>query len=233
MLIVIAVVAGVAYSGFLVYYAFPVEGVDAVTVVSDLEAEGAAHGVALRSLDVVSALLTLVLVPYLWWGLPRGVWRHVAVWGTLVFVVFGVPAGLVPLPCGEDVPRCPAGTAEEVQAMAHNATSIISTTALIFGAGAAALAVRRQGPRWLKWAGWLTVGVQVASGLAFAVGYLAGWDALTGVVQRVEILGIAAWIICLGVYAATEGVRPATREPGTTGGRRGGGSQAPGRARGG
>ncbi len=214
MLAVIGVVAGVAYSGFLIYIAFPSEGIDGATaLVSDLEAEGAPYGPLLRALDVVSALLTLVLVPYLWWGFPRGAWAKVSIWSTVVFAVAGIPAGLVPLPCGEDAPGCPAGTAEEVQALAHDVPTIVSTTALIVGAGAAALAVRRSGPRWLVWAGWLTVAVQVVTGLVFAAGELAGQEALSGAVQRFEILGISAWIICLGVYAATDGVRARPAAP--------------------
>ena len=165
----VGVVAGVAYSGFLVYFAFPSEGVDATTVVSTLEAEGAPYGALLRGLDVrlefglqtthtgegkavhrpnhmdrvdaviaklhaLSAILTLVLVPYLWWALPGGVWRQVAVWSTAVFAAFGIPAGLIALPCAEGEPACPDGGAEELQSFAHDATSIVSTTALIAAA---------------------------------------------------------------------------------------------------
>jgi hypothetical protein len=197
-------VAAVTYSGFLVYIAFPARGLDGLTtVVSDLEAEGAPHGELLRALDAVSAVLTLVLVPYLWWALPAGAWRRVAVWSTAAFAIAGLPAGLIPLPCAERTPSCPAGTADEVQALAHDALSIVSTTALIVGAGATALAVRRRGPRWLAWAGWLTVAVQIGTGLVYAAGDLADADALSGAVQRLEILGISAWIVCLGVYVAS------------------------------
>jgi len=206
---VVGVVAGVAYSGFLVYVAFPSEGVDATTVVSTLEAEGAPYGALLRGLDALSAILTLVLVPYLWWALPGGVWRQVAVWSAAVFAAFGIPAGLIALPCAEGEPACPDGGADELQSFAHDATSIVSTTALIAAAGATALAVRREGPRWLVRAGWLTVAVQVATGLVVGIGELADLDALAGSVQRVEILGISAWVVCLGVYASTHGVRAA------------------------
>jgi Protein of unknown function (DUF998) len=203
----IGVVAGVTYSGFLVYVAFPSEGIDATTVVSTLEAEGAPYGALLRGLDALSAILTLVLVPYLWWALPGGVWRQVAVWSTAVFAAFGIPAGLIALPCAEGEPACPGGGADELRSFAHDATSIVSTTALIVAAGATALAVRRDGPRWLVRAGWLTVAVQVATGLVFGIGELFDLQTLAGSVQRVEILGISAWVICLGVYASTPGVR--------------------------
>ena len=210
MLVVIGVVAAVAYSGFLVYLAFPADGYGPTAIVSDLEAEGAPHGAVLRILDAASGALTLILVPYLWWALPRGLWRPVAVWSTLVFAVFGIPAGLVALPCDEDAPACAQSTADQIQGTAHDVVSIVSTTALIAAAGATALAVRREGPRWLECAGCVTVTIQVATGLIFGAGYLADWDALVGVAQRVEIVGISAWIICLGIYSATHGI-PAAR----------------------
>jgi hypothetical protein len=203
-------VAAVAYSGFLVYLAFPADGYGPTAVVSDLEAEGAPHGALLRILDAASGALTLILVSYLWWALPRGLWRRVAVWSTLVFAVVGIPAGLVALPCDEDAPGCSVSTSDQIQGMAHDVASIVSTTALIAAAGATALAVRREGPRWLGWAGWGTVTIQVATGLVFGAGSLADRETLVGVAQRVEIVGISAWIICLGVYAATHGI-PATR----------------------
>jgi hypothetical protein len=203
-------VAAVAYSGFLVYLAFPADGYGPTAVVSDLEAEGAPHGALLRILDAASGALTLILVPYLWWALPRGLWRRVAVWSTLVFAVVGIPAGLVALPCDEDAPTCAQSTSDQIQGMAHDVASIVSTTALIAAAGATALAVRREGPRWLEWAGWGTVTIQVATGLIFGAGSLADWETLAGVAQRVEIVGISAWMVCLGVYAATHGT-PATR----------------------
>jgi hypothetical protein len=170
--------------------------------VSDLEAQGAPHGALLRSLDAMSALLTLLLVPFLWRALPPGVWRRVAVWSLAAFGVFGVPAGLIPLPCAEGAPGC-SGDPTGLQSVAHDATSIASTVGLIASAGATALAVRRTGPRWLCWAGWITVAVQVVSGLLVGAGEVRdGLDDLAGIAQRVEIAGIGAWIVCVAVYVA-------------------------------
>jgi hypothetical protein len=213
VLVAIGAAAALAYSGFLVYVAFPAEGADDLTAgVSGLEAEGAPYGELLRALDAVSAVLTLVLVPFLWRALPSGPWRAVAVWSTAVFAAAGIPAGLVPLPCGEDA-GCPATADGGLQAAAHDALSIISTTALILSAAATALAVRRPGPRWLVRAGWLTVAVQVVTGLVFAAGHLSGADDVSGVAQRAEILGVSAWIVCLAVYAASPGGRERSPAP--------------------
>ena len=210
MLILIGVLAGLTYCGFLVYAAFPADGYGATTVVSDMEAEGAPYSALLRTLDAVSAVLTLLLAPYLWWALPRGIWRQVAVWSLVAFGVFGIPAGVVPLSCAEGSTGCPNGTADGLQSLAHDAASIISTGALIASAGATALAVRRTGPRWLVWAGWVTVAIQVVSGLLVGAGeVIEDLGPMGAISQRVEIVGIAAWVVCVGVYAASHGVRAA------------------------
>jgi hypothetical protein len=215
VLILIGALAGLAYCGFLVYVAFPADGYGATTVVSDLEAEGAPHGALLRSLDAVSALVTLLLAPFLWRALPEGGWRQVAVWSMVAFAVLGIPAGLVPLQCPGGTAGCPAGSADDLQSFAHDATSIASTTALVVSAGATALAVRRTGPRWLAWAGWVTLVVQVVSGLLVGAGELYDdLEPMGAVAQRVEIVGIAAWLVCVGVYAAGHAAPAAHPEAG-------------------
>ncbi len=179
-----------------------------------MEAEGAPYGLTLRILDAVSAVVTLVLVPYLWCAFPANVFGRIAVWGVIVFGVFGVPAGLVPLPCHAAAQDCTLTTAEEVQSNIHDGTSIISTTALIVGAAAAAWALRAIGPRWMVWAGWITVAVQILTGLGFAIAWFADSDAVSGVLQRFEVVGIGAWIVCLGIYSATHGIPALARRRG-------------------
>lgn len=194
---------------------WPADGFSWVTsIISEMEAEGAPHGLTLRILDAVSAVLTLVLVPWLWWAFPADVFGRIAVWGVGVFGVFGIPAGLVPLPCHAAEQDCRLTAAEEVQSNIHDGTSIISTTALIIGAAAAAWALRRTGPRWMVRAGWVTVAVQILTGLGFAAAWFADSDDVSGVLQRIEVVGIGAWVACLGIYAATHGIPARARRRG-------------------
>jgi hypothetical protein len=200
-------VAALAYAGFLLHL-FPSPGdVDVTTLVSELESDGEL-GATLRALDVTSAVLTLPLVPFIARALPRGPWRPVAVWSLAVFALAGIPAGAIRLPpCADENPADCARTADQVQGFLHDGLSIVSTVAIIACAAACAMAVRGTGPRWLARAGWITVAVQVVTGAVLGVAEVRGPEALGGVFQRLEILGISAWIVCLAVYAATDGVR--------------------------
>ncbi len=163
MLLGAGVAAAVAYSGFILAAVSPGDP-DLTTVVSSLEAGDGSLARALRALDVVAAVLSLVLVPFVHWALPRGPWRAVAVWSFAIFAVAGIPAGVIALPCAEGETGCGAGGGDDLQTLLHNGLSILSTCALIASAAATALAVRREGPRWLARAGWLTVAVQVVTG---------------------------------------------------------------------
>jgi hypothetical protein len=216
MLIAVGVAAAVAYSGFILAAVNPGDP-DLTTVVSSLEAGDGSLARTLRALDVAAGVLTLVLVPFVHWALPRGPWRRVAVWSFATFAVAGIPAGLIALPCAEGDAGCAAGGGDDVQTLLHDGLSIVSTCALIASAAATALAVRREGPRWLARAGWVTAAVQVVTGGLLGVGELTGPEALGGISQRLEILGISAWIVCLSVSAATDGVRNAPRRRGRSG----------------
>lgn len=101
LLIAVGAAAALAYSGFLLR-TFPAGGgVDVTTVVSTLEAEDEPQAGTLRALDIVSAVLTLVLVPFVRRALPSSRWSAATVWSLAVFAVAGIPAGAVPLPCAE------------------------------------------------------------------------------------------------------------------------------------
>lgn len=206
LLVIVGIVAGIAYSGFLLDLVLPNGEVDVSVVVSSLEADGP-HADVLRTLDVVSGVATLVLAPYVWWALPAGLWRHLAVWSLVAFALGGALAGIIPLPCGADTPDCPAGTAQETQQLVHDGLSVLSTVAFFASAAATALAARRRGPRWVVLAGWASVAVGALTGVVFTTGDLGEMDLTLGISQRIQILAVTAWIICLGVYAATEGVR--------------------------
>ena len=87
------------------------------------------------------------------------------------------------------------------------ALSIVSTAAFFVSAAATAIAVRASGPRWLGVAGWASVAAGAATGVVFTAAEALGMETTLGVSQRVQILAVTAWIVCLGVYAATAGVR--------------------------
>ena len=193
-LIVVAVVAGLAYSAFLVDVVTPSGGTDVTTVVSSLEVSGP-HAGLLRAADVVSGILVLILVPYLHRALPPGPWRPIAVWST------------------EGSPGCADDASGSLQAAVHDGLTIVSTVAILACMVAVALAVRGTGPRWLAWAGWLSFGFAAITGIVTALSDLAGRDASVGVAQRLQILGVTVWIVLLGVYLAAENVRAAFVEP--------------------
>ena len=210
-LIVVAVVAGLAYSAFLVNVWTPSGGTDVTTVVSSLEVSGP-HAGLLRAADVVSGILVLILVPYLHRALPPGPWRPVAVWSTVVFAVAGGLSGVVPLPCAEGSPGCADDASGSLQAAVHDGLTIVSTVAILACMVAVALAVRGTGPRWLAWAGWLSFGFAAVTGIVTALSDLADRDTSVGVAQRLQVLGVTVWIVLLGVYLAAEGVRAASVE---------------------
>lgn len=217
--VLVGILAGIAYSGFL-FDLFDQSGALDLTVVSSLEAPGQPRAPLLRTLDVACGVLTLVLVPHLAAALPRGAWRSVAVWSLVVFAVGGALSGLVPLPCPEGTPGCPAGAGEEAQVAVHDAASIVSTVALYLSAGAVIMALRRTGPRWMVVAALAIGGVGVATGIAYAIADLMEADDAVGVTQRLQILGVSAWLVCVGVYAARHGAGrphggwPGLRRPG-------------------
>lgn len=181
-------------------------------VVSELEAAGQQNAILLRVTDVVCAVLVLSLLPWVRAGLPRGAWREVVVWGTVVFAVGAAVAAFVPTPCGPDVP-CEAPSVQ-VQMAVHDLSSIVSDAGLYVGVAAAWLATRRTGPTWFRRTAWwlFWVGGVVSS---FAYQYVSVTESSSGAVgitQRLHVLGICAWIVSLSIYAATVGLRARDRD---------------------
>ncbi len=171
-------------------------------MVSSLEVSGQPEAGLLRALDVACAVLTLALVPFLAAALPPGRWRTVGVWSLVVFAVAGIVSTFVTLPCADETPSCPAGAGQHAQAAVHDAATVVSTAALYLSAAAVVMALRRTGPAWIARAAVLVVAVGVTCGIASVVADLASADDAAGAAQRLQILSVSAWLICVGVFAA-------------------------------
>jgi hypothetical protein len=174
-------------------------------VVSELEAAGQPNAVLLRVTDVVCGVLVVSLLPWVRAGLPRGVWREVVVWGTVVFAIGAAVAAFVPTPCGPDVGCGAPG----VQLRVHDLSSIVSDAGLYVGVAAAWFSTRATGPAWFRRTAWwlFWVGGVVSSVAYQYVGATEASSAAVGIAQRVHIVGICAWIVALSIYAATVGLR--------------------------
>ena len=191
-------VAALLYSNFLLDWTRRgFVGMD--DVVSRLEAPGEPHAMLLRTTDVVCAILVVALLPWVRAALPRGPWREVTVWSTVVFALGATVAAFVPPPCGPDV-VCAVTQAQVL----HDTSSIASDAVLYVGVAAAWLATRRSGPSWFHraaaWVFW--VGGVVSSAL-FALVNATGDPAWApGLSQRAHIVCISAWVLCLTFLAA-------------------------------
>ncbi|KZF02965.1 MULTISPECIES: DUF998 domain-containing protein [unclassified Rhodococcus (in: high G+C Gram-positive bacteria)] len=201
VLIGVGLVAAFLYANFLIDWVqrgFRGMG----EVVSELEAPGEPNAMLLRVTDVVCAVLVVALLPSVRSALPSGRWREVAVWATALFALGSVVAAVVPVPCGPSV-TC-SSPSDQLQLQIHDGASVVSNVALFAGVAAVWFATRDTGPRWLKrlawWSFWI---VGVVASLVF--GYFDGAtepSSAVGVSQRIHIVGISAWIVCLGVVAA-------------------------------
>jgi hypothetical protein len=207
--------AAFLYSNFLLAWIFG-DSSQMWVVVSELEAPGEPGAVLLRVTDVVCAVLVIIVLPAVRLALPRGLWREIVVWGTVVFALGAAGAALIPLPCGPDV-VC-TGSDQVAQERLHNLSSQLSDVALFVGVAASWLATRGPGPRWFAraafWTFWL---VGVGSSIAF--GYLYATDQpswAAGASQRVHIVGISGWIVCLALLAASRPAAPETFSPSST-----------------
>lgn len=198
-LVTCGAVAAFLYANFLIDWTRRgFNGMD--DIVSQLEAQGQPNAMLLRVTDVVCAVLVVALLPWVRRALPRGVWRELCVWGTVVFAAGATIAAIVPTPCGPDVSCAGPGW----QIGIHDNSSIASDAALYVGVASAWLATRRTGPDWFRRVSWWVfwVGGMVTS-LLFA------WFNATddphwapGLTQRLHIVCISAWIVCLSVLAA-------------------------------
>lgn len=220
VLIVIAVAAAVAYCSFLLDLMItgPKE---LAAVVSDLQVPGSATSTLMRLGDVVSALLVLPLLPFVYAGLPRGR-KSISVCAfTAIFALCTAMAAIITLPCmsGE---VC-TSTAQNIQRWVHDAFSSVSVLAVFLGSWIVGSVTRDRGPAWLHGAARGTFWVGGVLGTA-AFGYFLVVDSTSwevGVVQRFQLVTIAAWIVCLGIFAARHG---------SAGAHNNGGRRAPARA---
>jgi hypothetical protein len=199
-LVLTSVVAAVLYSNFVLDWVL--RGFDGMgNVVSHLAAPGQPNAGIVRVTDVVCAVLVLALLPAVRRALPLRPWRAVVVGGTVVFAAGAVIAAAIPTPCGPHS-ACDA-PAQLLQGFLHNSASVVSDVGLYVGTAAAWFTTRRTGPRWFHraavWLFWVT-GV-VASAL-FVLLAEVGPDWATAFSQRVHIVGISVWIVCLGLLAA-------------------------------
>ena len=139
-LLLVGTVAALLYANFVLDWVLRgFEGMD--DVVSELEATGQPHAVLLRVTDVVCAVLVVALLPWVRAGLPRGPWREVVVWATVLFAIGASVAAFVPTPCGPDA-ACTAASVQ-TQLRVHDLSSVASDTVLYVGVAAAWLATRR------------------------------------------------------------------------------------------
>ena len=202
-LVLVGVVAALFYSNFLLDVVFSSDH-DWFAVVSELEVPGAQTATLLRTTDVLCGVLVLALLPYVWAALPVGGWRTWAVSMTAIFAVTCAAAGIVSLPCADEM-SC-LTTADDIQRWTHDVLSIISQTAVFLGAFAVGLDTRHRGPQWLHRAAWITFWVGGVLG-TLVFGYYGATDSdswQTGIAQRVQIGITSAWIICLAVLAAMQ-----------------------------
>jgi hypothetical protein len=215
-LVVVGGVAAVLYANFLLDWVL--RGFTGMgEVVSELESPGQPNAALLRVTDVVCAALVVSLLPWVRAGLPRGAWREVVVWATVVFAIGASVAAFVPTPCGPDV----ACTAPDLQLQlnVHDVASIVSDAGLYVGVAAAWLATRRSGPTWFRRAAWwlFWIGGVLSSTVFQYFDTTDDPEWAVGVAQRLHIIGICAWIVVLAVYAATVGVRARSQPVQTTG----------------
>lgn len=197
----VSIVAAFLYANFFIDWAL--RGFDGMgEIVSDLAAPGQPNATLLRITDVVCALLVVSLLPLVRASLPSAVWREILVWGTVLFATGAVVAAFVPTPCGPG-----ASCTGSLQTAVHDVSSIVSDTALYASVAAAWFATRRSGPVWFHrsawWVFWL--GGVVASLLFEYFNITRDPPWAVGASQRLHILTISVWIVCLGVLAARGG----------------------------
>ena len=201
---IVLAVAGVAaflYSNFILDWVLRgFEGMG--EVVSELESPGEPNAALLRVTDCVCAVLVVLLTIWARAALPRGVWREVFAWSTVVFALGAVAAAVVTEPCG---PGLVCDSAEQVrQSDIHGYASVVSDTALFVGVLATILATWRTGPTWFRRTAWW---VLILGGLVTSL--LFGWFHRTedpawaiGLFQRLHIVSISIWIFTIGLFTA-------------------------------
>jgi hypothetical protein len=201
---IVLTVAGVAaflYSNFILDWVLRgFEGMG--EIVSELASPGEPNAALLRITDCICAVLVVVLTYWARAALPRGAWREVFAWSTIIFALGAILAAVVTEPCGPDV-LC--GAPDQVrQSDIHDYASTVSDAALFVGAFAAILATRLTGPAWFGRTAWC---VLIAGGLVTSV--LFGWFHSTGdpewaagLIQRLHVVIMSIWIFAIGLFTA-------------------------------
>ncbi|WP_197522719.1 DUF998 domain-containing protein [Occultella aeris] len=211
----VAVAAAFLYSNFLIDWVLRgFHGLD--IVVSLLASPGQPNAAVLRVTDVVCAVLVLLLLPAFFAALPPGPTRKVVAWTMVAFALGVVAAVIVPAPCGPE--HLCASTSDRLDEPIHDAASILSEVSLFVSAAATWFAMRSTGPNWFRRAAWGTFWVG-----GVALNLLFGWylevsdsptaEGLAGYVQRLHILSVSAWILCIGIHASRAAPLCAEEEP--------------------
>ena len=196
-----ASVAAFLYSNFILDWVLRgFEGMG--EIVSELASPGEPNAALLRITDCVCAVLVVVLTYWARTAMPRGVWREVFAWSTVLFALGAVAAAVVAEPCGPDV-LCDA-PAQVRQSDVHGYASTVSDAALFVGALAAILATRLTGPTWFRRTAWcVLIGGGLVTSLLFGWFHRTGdpeWAA--GLVQRLHVVIISIWIFTIGLFTA-------------------------------
>ncbi|MGB3763697.1 MAG: DUF998 domain-containing protein [Ornithinimicrobium sp.] len=204
-LVLISIAAALFSSNFLLDLVFA-DTQDWTSVISVLEVSPGHPRILLRVTDVLCGVLVVLLLPYVRAALPASRWRTVALVSTVIYALAGAGAAWFALPC-PDRQMC-TSPADDLQRFTHDGFSIVSPAALFISVVAVGLATREHGPRWLHRAVWVVfllggVAGTLMSGY-FTLIHPGGWQ--TGLAQRFQLAVVSAWIICLGVHAATAGV---------------------------
>ena len=201
------VVAGVAYSSWVLEY-FLHTGLDPrTTFLSELDAAGQRFRDVFSIADTITGLLAVVAGVTALLGLPR---RRLTTVGWCAFVVFGVatiadahlPIGCVPTPshpCSSE----PSGLFPQLHHI-HALTSTVAVNAIFV----AMIAFTWAAFRYAKPSG-RVLGTALFALVCAATAWLMIADNLPGeyylgIAQRVQVGGISAWLIVLGATVLSE-----------------------------
>lgn len=199
--ITLGVLAGIAYSDYLIDLVLRPAGVDELTIVSRLEAPGAPYSSVLRAFDITAGVLAVALAPFLLRALPRGLSRWLPVLALLVFGVCGALTGIIPTPCPDPSSGC-GGSSGAAQRALHVALSGSADAGIVACPALVALVAWRRGPQWV----WLSsVAAFVLMVLAVVVYRSLGPVDLglpRGLSQRLVVSSASLWLVVVGVIGA-------------------------------
>jgi uncharacterized protein DUF998 len=163
------------------------------SMVSELSAVGQPDAWAFQVGDGVAGVLAAALALTL---LRAGMHRLLA-WCALVFGVTTTLSALLPLPC--TIGACAGGT---WRVLLHDGPSVVGTTAAVLGSW---LLVRAEERGALRTATVVIALTATLTGALFAFSNLGPALPATGVIQRVQILSLSAWLVLLGLLSPDPG----------------------------